>query len=92
MDTDISTPSGTAAKEYQEQEQRQRQEMSSASTLDTDLEGQGSAQGSEKVKQIDADSGDGGEVVKPPSKDFPDLAPSKSMEFPDGMLFPLVLS
>jgi len=84
MDTNISTANGVAAKESQHQQEKlqQGQEMSSASTLDADLELQ-------KVEQdsgVDADSGDGGEIVKPPSADFPDLAPSRSMEFPDGIV------
>ena len=81
MDTDINHSGGSAKKEAQEQ----RQEMSSASTLDTNLEGQGNA--GEKLETIDVDAGDhdGGEIVRPPSKDFPDLAPSKSKEFPDGI-------
>lgn len=81
MDTDINHSGGSATKEPQEQ----RQEMSSASTLDTDLEARGNA--GEKLETIDMDVGDhdGGEIVRPPSKDFPDLAPSKSIEFPDGI-------
>jgi hypothetical protein len=83
MDTDIKQASGIAMTDQQQQENRQ--EMSSASTLETDLEGRGN-QG-EKLETIDLDGGDhdGGEIVRPASKDFPDLAPSKSMEFPDGI-------
>lgn len=81
MDTNTSTVNGVTVKEsqYQQEKLQQWQERSGASTLDTDLEGQ-------KVEQVDADSGDGGEIVRPPSADFPDLAPSKSMEFPDGIV------
>ena len=81
MERNINHSGGTARKEPQEQ----RQEMSSASTLDTDLEGRGNA--GEKLETIDVDAGDhdGGEIVRPPSKDFPDLAPSRSIEFPDGI-------
>lgn len=78
MNSGISTESGEAAKE------QQRMEMSSASTLDTDLEGRRGEDEKVGEQVADADSGDGGEIVKPQSKDFPDLAPSKSMEFPDG--------
>jgi len=81
MDTNTSTVNGVTATESQHQQEKlqQGQEMSSVSTMDADLEGQ-------KVEQLDADSGDGGEIVKPPSADFPDLAPSRSMEFPDGII------
>ena len=80
MSLETNSQSGEAAKDSHIKE-----EMSSASTMDTDLEARrGEDEKVGEMHAVDADGGDGGEIVKPPSKDFPDLAPSKSMEFPDG--------
>lgn len=61
------------------------------STFDTDLEssqhvGNNNASGEEIVEKIDGNGSAASAADAPNVKqDFPDLAPSRSMEFPDGI-------
>src|SRR5271163_1556800 len=50
-------------------------------------EPQGTLEGKLDDNGVEANPQEGSELERPASKDFPDLAPSRSMEFPDGMFF-----
>ena len=49
------------------------------------LEPQGTIEGNLDNNTAEGKLEHGAELERPASKDFPDLAPSRSMEFPDGM-------